>query len=42
MDDEEHLDVCEWTPLSCVLCALPIAACLMQVRAIHRFSNATV
>ncbi len=30
--DEEHSSVCEWTPLICVLCALPVAACVMHVR----------
>jgi hypothetical protein len=29
--DEEHCNVCEWIPLECVLCKLPIAACSMQV-----------
>jgi hypothetical protein len=28
--DDEHRDTCQWTPLTCVLCALPVAACNMQ------------
>ena len=32
MHDKEHSDVCEWSPLDCVLCKLPIAARLMHVR----------
>ena len=34
MHDKAHSDVCEWSPLDCVLCKLPVAACLMHVR--HR------
>lgn len=32
MHYDEHLSVCEWTAIRCVLCGAPVAACLMQVR----------